>query len=65
MKIGNGLSAQPEVSQQYSHTPIPLIIGPLIGLGYIIALPFAGLVIALFLVPAVWGIAARILGALR
>ena len=50
MKIDKGLPAQPKVSQQYAHTPTLQITGPLLGLGYIIALPFVGLVSALLLV---------------
>ncbi len=49
MKIDKGLSAQPNVSQQYAHTPTSQITGPLLGLGYIIAFPFVGLVSAILL----------------
>lgn len=50
MKIDNGISAQPKVNQQCAHTPTSQITGPLLGLGYIIALPFAGLVSTFFLI---------------
>ncbi len=50
MKIDKCLSAQPKISQRYAHTPTLQITGPLLSLGYVIALPFAGLVSALFLV---------------
>ena len=50
MKIDNGLSAQPKVSQQDSPTITSPISGSLLGLGYIIALPFVGLVSTLLLI---------------
>lgn len=50
MKIDNSFSAQPKVSQRYERTPTLQITGPFLGLGYVVALPFAGLISALLLV---------------
>ena len=50
MKIDKSLSAGLKVSQRDGPTITSPISGSLLGLGYIIALPFVGLVSALFLV---------------
>ena len=50
MKINKSLSAGLKVSQQDGPTLTSRITGPLLGLGYIITLPFVGFVSALFLV---------------
>lgn len=50
LKISDGLPAQPEMVQQSMRRLPSHLTGPLLGLGYIITLPIAGIIGALLLV---------------